>query len=137
MSIKVRSLDYYLKDMPYDGKRQVLLEMDKINAVMVQQLLEREKDYPTLRSMGFTDNEIQEYVDSSVETFQNVNKAMADNEREPLFQTPEDTFASSQAYVNLLKMKTDEELIEEFGCTIEEYQPKIIKKKLDKGGIEM
>lgn len=136
MAIQVRSIDYYLKDMSYESKKSVLRGINNINAVMVQQLLEKEKDYPSLRSMGFTDNEIQEYVQSSIDSFKAVNEAMIAGERYPLFQDPEDTLASSHEFMNLLRTKTDEELIQEFGCTIEEYEPKVYKKKSDRESIE-
>lgn len=132
MAIKVRSLDYYLKDMSDEAKKDVLLGINNINIVMIQQLLEKETNYPTLRSMGFSDSEIQEYVESSAESFKLVNEAMVAGERYPLFQHPEDTLESSQEYINLLRTKTDEELIEEFGCTIEEYEPKVYKKRSDR-----
>lgn len=132
MAMKIRALDYYLKDMPYEAKKDVLLGITNINGVMIRQLLEKGKNYPTLRSMGFSDSEIQEYVDASVESFEKVNEAMEKGERYPLFPNPEDTFSSAQEYMNLLQMKEDQELVEEFGCTIEEYEPKVYKKKSDK-----
>lgn len=137
MAIQVRSLDYYLKDMPYDAKKDVLLGIGNINGVVIKQLLEKEQNYPSFRSMGFSNNDIMQVLAMSAQSFKNVNKLMMDNGRYPLFQNPDDTFAASQEYMNLLRVKTDEELTQEFGCTIEEYKPRTYKKKAEVGDMQI
>ena len=86
MAIQVRSLDYYLKDMSYEAKKEVLQGIGNINGVMVKQLLEKEQNYPSFRSMGFTDSDISQCLQMSAQSFRAINQAMIAGERYPLFQ---------------------------------------------------
>ena len=69
-------------------------------------------------------------LSSSSSKFSSINKLMTENERPPLFSSPEDTYGCAQKYVDLLKEKTEEELNQEFGCSWEDYKPATYKKRV-------
>lgn len=125
MAIQVRPLDYYLKDMDFPAKKRVLDALRIINQPMVKFLLEKDRGYPSFRSMGFSDADIQRYVKLCARQFQDVNTAMIAGGRYPLFSDPKDIAASARTYFDLFTLKTDEVLIQEFGCIIEEYVPRV------------
>lgn len=61
---------------------------------------------------------------------------MIENERYPLFDNAKDTYKSALQYLDLLKDCNEEELIKKFGCTWEDYVPKICPKKENENPIE-
>lgn len=118
-----RSIDYYIKNLSIDVRQDIFNLLREINPSIVQKMLEKEENYPSWRSMGIKDNEIQMMLSASSTKFSSINKLMTDNERPPLFTRPKDTYGCAQKYVDLLKEKTPEELKREFGCSWEDYVP--------------
>ena len=92
----------------------------------VKCLLEKDEGYPKYKRMGLTNEEIFNQIKKTIARFEAVNDIMIANERYPLFTDPSDTFQSSQEYTEMLERKSEEELIEFFGCTWDDYEPKSI-----------
>ena len=124
-----RELDYYMKNLPFDVRQEIINRIDKINSAIVKELLEKNEGYPSFKSMGYSKENVLTLLKQSTERFKNVNDIMIENERYPLFSNPKDTYNSSLEYVEILKKKTPEELLEKFGCTWEDYKPLIYKKE--------
>lgn len=119
-----RIIDYKIKGLSFEVRWELWKRLDNINRAMVKHLLEKPQGYTTFRSYGLTDQQIQAEVERYIERFKHVNSYMCENDRDPLFTNPEDTYASSCEYVDLLEHKKPEELVEMFGCSIEDYVPK-------------
>ena len=126
----IRAIDYYIKNLDFDVRQDIFKALDNIGNFKVKCLLEKNEDYPIFRSMGLTDEQISDQLIKATGKFSAVNNIMTDNERYPLFEKPEDTYESSKQYVELLTKQEEKALIEKFGCTWEDYVPKIYKKKL-------
>lgn len=127
-----RAIDFLIKGLNFNVRQDIFKSLEDIGVKTVEQLLEKEKGYPTYKKLKYTDEQINQQVLKSVPRFQKVNEIMLDNERYPLFSNPEDTYKSANEYVNLLKKKTLEELKEEFGSDWENYIPKKYDKDLNK-----
>lgn len=128
--MKDRAIDFYIKGLPFESRQNIFEGLENIGVRTVERLLEKDEDYPSYKRMKYNDEQIRQQVFQSVPRFQAINNIMIQNERYPLFSNPEDTYQSAMEYVNLLKKKTKEELLQEFGCSWEEYVPKkyILKK---------
>ena len=118
-----RSIDYYIKNLSTDVRQEIFNLLREVNPSIVQKLLEKEEGYPSWKSMGIKDDEIQMMLAASTAKFYSINKLMVANKRPPLFAKSKDTYGCAQKYVDLLKEKTEEELNQEFGCSWEEYVP--------------
>lgn len=129
--MSIRAIDYYVKNLPLDVRQEIFKKMDDVNPVRVSELLEKDQNYKSFRYKGYSDDDILEALKQSSLDFEAVNNIMTENERYPLFDNVKDTYKSSLQYVDLLKRCKEEELIEKFGCTWEEYIPQIYKKKED------
>lgn len=128
MAIRIRAIDYYIKNLPFDVRQEVYKKMKKVNPTIVNYLLERDMNYPSFRKIVLSEEGIEKWLAKSTANFEAVNNVMTENERYPLFEDAADTYKSAAEYVELLKLRTDEELVNMFGCTWEEYTPKIYKK---------
>ena len=119
-----RALSYYTKGLSIDVRQRLFdyLKND-INSIAIKYFLEKEEGYPSFRSMGFTDDQIQLMCDSYIEKFEHANRIMAENGRPPLFADPRDSFQCAKKHVELMKLQSGEELVELFGCTYEDYVP--------------
>ena len=126
-----RAIDFYIKRLELDIRQDIFKKLEDIGVKSVEKLLEKNDGYPTFKKMKYTEEQIDRQVSKSIPKFQQVNQVMIDNERYPLFSKPEDTYKSAIEYVNLLKKKTKEELLEEFGCDWENYVPKKYSKELN------
>lgn len=124
-----RAIDYYIKNLDIDVRQEIFNMLRDVNPSIVKKLLEKNDDYPSWRSMGISSDEIQTMLLSSSTKFSSINKLMTENERPPLFTSPEDTYGCAQKYVDLLKEKTEEELNQEFGCSWEDYKPTTYQKR--------
>ena len=124
-----RSIDYYIKNLDIEVRQEIFTKLREVNPSIVKNLLEKDDDYPTWKSIGIEDDGILQMLSKSSTRFSSINKLMTDNQRPPLFEKPSDTYKSAQKYVDLLKEKTKEELEEEFGCSWEEYVPETYQKK--------
>lgn len=124
-----RSIDFFVKGLSFDVRQEVFQGLDKIGLGKIEKLLEKNDGYPIYRSMGYSDDQIANQEAKSVVRFQAVNDIMTSNERYPLFSNPEDTYQSAKEYLNLLKKKSKEELLAEFGCLWEDYIPRVYIKK--------
>ena len=118
-----RAIDYYIKNLSIEVRQEVFNMLKDVNPSIVQKILEKEEGYPSWKSMGLTDNEIQMMLSASTAKFYSINKLMVANKRPPLFAKSKDTYGCAKKYVDLLKEKTPEELEEEFGCSWEDYVP--------------
>ena len=118
-----RAIDYYIKNLSIEARQDIFNMLREINPSIVQKMLEKEDGYPSWKSMGINDSEIQMMLDASSQKFSAINKLMLDNKRPPLFAKTKDTYNCAQKYVDLLKEKTPEELQKEFGCSWEDYKP--------------
>ena len=119
-----RALDYYAKGLPIDARQRLFDHMDReISETMMKWLAERKEGYPSLCGCGFSDGQIRQIGESYVEKFEHPNQVMADYGRLPLFGDSHDSFRSAQEYLELMKIRSDEELLQLFGCSFEDYVP--------------
>ena len=126
-----RAIDYYIKNLSIEVRQEVFNMLRDVNPSIVQKILEKEEGYPSWKSMGLTDNEIQMMLSASTAKFYSINKLMVANKRPPLFAKSKDTYSCAKKYVDLLKEKTPEELEKEFGCSWEDYVPAKYERKAD------
>lgn len=127
-ALDLRYIDYYIKGLPFDIRQELFNRIDSIGEMTVKCLLEKDEGYPKYKRMGLTNEEIFNQIKKTIARFEAVNDIMIANERYPLFTDPSDTFQSSQEYTEMLERKSEEELIEFFGCTWDDYEPKVYKK---------
>ena len=125
-----KSIDYYIKNLSIDVRQEIFNMLRDVNPSIVQKLLEKEEGYPSWKSMGASDNDIQMMLAASTAKFYSINKLMVANNRPPLFAKSKDTYRCAQKYVDLLKEKTPEELEKEFGCSWEDYVPEKYERKV-------
>ena len=118
-----RSIDYYIKNLSIDVRQKIFNLLREVNPSTVQKLLEKDKGYPSWKSMGIQDEAIAVMLSKSATRFSSINQVMIDNNRPPLFEKSSDTYDSAQKYGDLLKEKTEDELNKEFGCSWEDYVP--------------
>lgn len=127
--MKLREIDYYIKDLPFMVRQEIFKRLDNVNSIRAKYLLEKEQNYTSYRSMGLSDEDILKQLNKSAFDFEAVNEVMIENERYPIFEDPRDTYQSAKIYFEILTKRSDEELVEKFGCIFEEYVPRIYKKK--------
>lgn len=126
-----RVIDYYIKGLPLGVRQDIFKGLQDIGSMTIKCLLEKKEGYPKYKRMGLSDEQILNQIERAKEEFEAVNNIMMKNERYPLFEDSSDTYKASGEYIELLKKRKEEELIEKFGCTFEEYIPRIYKKKVD------
>ncbi|MCD7840677.1 MAG: hypothetical protein LUG46_08645 [Erysipelotrichaceae bacterium] len=130
----MRKVDFLTKGLPVKTRRRFFKLMDDINPVSVEYLLDKPNNYKMLRSMNYTDENIEDYLARKINDFKAVNDFMIDNNRYPVFTNPNDTYQSSIEYHELLDMQPIENLQNEFGCKYADYVPKsyrLLKCPLD------
>ncbi len=117
-----KALDYYMKGLPIEVRQKLFYHMKtEISGTMIGWFLEKENGYPSFRSCGFSDDEIELIGERYAEKFEHANQIMADNERPPLFSDPHDSYRSAQEHTELMKERRDEELARMFGCSFADY----------------
>ncbi len=121
-----RPIDYYIKHLPFKVRQEIFRLMEEINPVRVKDLIEKPIEYPGLKMRGYSDAAIEEYIEDAQQDFMNVNICMNKNNRPSLFSDPCDTYRSSIEYNDLMKKKTPDELVKQFGCTWDDYVPIIL-----------
>ena len=115
------ALDYKMKGLPIDIRQRLFDHMTReISETMMEWFLEKDDGYPALHDCGFSDGDIQLVFEAYAEKFERANRYMTENGRPPLFSNPHDAHLSAKEYVELMKRRTDEELIDMFGSTLEE-----------------
>ena len=119
-----KALDYYMKGLSIEVRQKLFYHMKtEISETMVRLFLEKEDGYPSFRSCGFSEDEIELIGETYAEKFEYANQIMADNGRPPLFSDPHDSFRSAQEHAELMKERSDEELVRMFGCSSADYVP--------------
>ena len=132
-----RALNYYLKGLSIEVKQKIFDKFrNDINAVMIKQLLEKEEGYTSFKMAGYTDENIAQVAEMYSHKFEGINEIMEENDREPLFSDPSDSYKSSLEYVDIFSLKTKEELVARFGTDLDSYEPKVLKKTLEKADRE-
>ena len=119
-----RALDFRMKGLPADVRQELFCYLHyDISETTILWFLEKEAGYPSFRSCGFSEGDIELIGESYVEKFEHPNQVLAEHGRPPLFSDPHDSFKSAQQYEELMKLRSKEELRALFGCTFAEYQP--------------
>jgi hypothetical protein len=129
--LDIREIDYYIKGLPLGVRQNIFRGLQGIGSMTIKCLLEKNEGYPKYKRMGLSDDKILNQIERAKKEFEAVNNIMMENERYPLFKDASDTYRASGEYVELLMKRKEEELIKKFGCTFEEYIPRIYKKKID------
>jgi len=112
-----RALSYYMKGLSMEVRQRLFSFLrNDISATMTRWFLEKPDDYPSLRSCGFSDSDIQAIAATYAERFRLANQVMAENGRPPLFADLDDSYRCAQEYTELMKLRPDEELAALFGC---------------------
>ena len=119
-----KALDYYMNGLPIEVRQTLFYHMKtEISGTMIRWFLEKEDGYPSFRSCGFSDDEIELIGETYVVKFEHANQIMADNGRPPLFSDPHDSYQSAQEHAELMKERSSEELARMFGCSFADYVP--------------
>ncbi len=124
-----RKLDYYDKGLSMDDRQELFtcFKWD-IGGPIMKKFLEKEDGYKSFHRCDFTDENIKAIWDEVyIKKVARVNSIMERNNRPPLFSDITDSFQSAKEYFDLFQIRSDEELIEFFGCTYEDYVPETIK----------
>ena len=139
----LRMIDYYVKNLPFDARQEIFNALEKVNVLAVEKMLEKESDYPSFRSIGYSDETIASHLRKKSLHFQRVNELMVKNGRPPLFADPSDTYECSLRYVEIMRHYRQSEndskypsltdfgkerewvdiLIEKMGCAWDDYIP--------------
>lgn len=120
----MRRIDFYTKGLPEENRKVVFQKLDDINPVSVSRIIEKPDDYPAFRRMGFSDDDINDYVLRMVAKFDDLNNYMMENNRYPLFSNAKDSYKSAVEYVDILQVIPMEQLVKEFGTDYEHYVPR-------------
>jgi hypothetical protein len=128
-----RALDFLMKGLPIDVRQKIYSKFNEdISPMMMKGFLEKESGYRIFRASGYTDSQIAQIEEMYSHKFEDLNEIMVENDREPLFSNPPDSYQSAQEYVEIFKQRTKEELVEMFGADYASYQPKVLKKAIEK-----
>ena len=113
-----RALDYYMKGLSIEVRQALHNHMSReISETMVKWFLEKQDGYPSFRSCGYSDGDIELIGEAYAQKFEHANKIMADNGRPPLFGDPHDSYRSAQEHAEMMKERSGEELAGMFGCS--------------------
>lgn len=118
-----RVVDYYVKGLSIDVRQSIFEALREMSDSQMDLLLERDIGYRSFRSWYYTDQDIEDQINMSIVDFKNVNEILIKNGRYPLFPNPEDAYGSAKEYKRIMKKRTKEELLTEFGCTWQDYIP--------------
>ena len=119
-----KALDYYMKGLSIEVRQALFYQMKtEISGTMIKWFLEKEDGYPSFRSCGFSEDEIELIGETYAEKFEHANQIMADNGRPPLFSDPHDSYQSAQEHAELMKERSSEELARMLGCSFADYVP--------------
>ena len=122
-----RRLDYLLRGLSGVESSTVFHCLEDIGHYNIQSMLEKEEGYPSLRELGYSDKAISKLEVLVGDRFKAVNDHLAKLNRCPFFEDPYDTFASAKEYLELLKKRPYQELVEYFGAEYFDYVPKTLK----------
>ena len=125
-----RAVDFYIKGLPFDDRQEIFKRLETV-APKIEKLLEKPLGYPRYRSVGYTDEQIASQESKGSASFRAVNDFVLSVGRRPFFSNPDDTYVSATEYVELMKKRTKEELAGIFGCSWEEYVPKILPQEAE------
>lgn len=101
--MSIRMIDYYVKNLPFVARQEIFKALDNINAFTIEKMLEKEKGYPTYRSIGYSDVQIESNLKKQSVRFERVNQLMIKNSRPPIFADPSDTYNCSLRYVAIMR----------------------------------
>ena len=142
--MSIRMIDYYVKNLPFDSRQEIFDALEKVNVSAVEKMLEKEEGYPRFRSVGYSDEDIASHLRKKSLHFLRVNELMIKNGRPPLFPDPDDTYACSKIYVEIMRRYREREsdspypssltdfgkrremvdvLIKKMGCSWSDYVP--------------
>ena len=142
-----RMIDYYVKGLSFDERQRIFNALEAVGTYLVEKLLEKPQGYPTYRSMYYDDEDIASQERKGAARFATVNEIIRQSRRPPLFPQPDDTYASAERYVALMRRYRRKESdtaypdITDFGhwrepvavleglmgCRWEDYQPEEIE----------
>lgn len=148
--MSIRMIDYYVKGLPFDSRQEIFKALEDVHTGAVRKMLEKEEGYPSYRSIGCTDEDIESQLQKGSERFRRVNELMIKNGRPPLFADPLDTYACSLRYVEIMRRYREREsdsalpsltdfgkrretvdlLVKIMGCTWSDYVPEKYSKPL-------
>ena len=73
-----KALDYYMNGLPIEVRQTLFYHMKtEISGTMIRWFLEKEDGYPSFRSCGFSDDEIELIGETYVVKFEHANQIMA------------------------------------------------------------
>ncbi len=125
--MKLKILDYLTKGLNLEVRQIILEKLNNISSMSLKRVLERPDDYPTLKRIGYTKEQIDEYLDNILKHFMSLNKYIERQNRNPFFNT-NDVYECAKHYFYILEMREEEELKNIMGCSYEEYKPQILYK---------
>ena len=125
--IKRRKIDFYIKGLSMDVRQNVFKKMDAINPISVEHLLEKPEGYPYFKSIHYTQSDIDQYLQRMKKLFDDANNYMIENQRYPIFLNTNDSYKCAQEYIDVLTLRPLTELEKEFGCSFQDYVPRVYR----------
>ena len=122
-------LSYHLKGLPFDTRQEIHKRVDAVGVRAMENCLEAPDGYPGWRSVGYNDDDLARHLEKIKGRLRAVNEAVVLAERMPLFENPEDTYASAKTYFQLTEKRTPEELMAHFDCSFQDYWPPLNPSK--------
>ncbi len=120
--MKLRILDYLTKGLNLEIRQIILEKLNNISSMSLKRVLEKPEGYPTLKRIGYTGEQIDEYLNNILKHFISFNEYIEKQNRKPFFNT-NDVYECAKRYFYILEIREEEELKNIMGCSYEEYEP--------------
>lgn len=120
----MRKMDFYLKGWKTMERQDFYKLMDKISPdemyrIVNENLLEK-----------YSEEKRRVLKEKKEYEFKRVNRYLKEHKTCPIFNNPKDIKKSSIKYIDLMQFHKDSKLLEEyFGCSFEEYVPKVYEEE--------
>ncbi len=105
-----RIIDYLDKCLDLEERQTLSEKINRLPDQTIQMILEKDNNYPSFRSMGYSNEDISNVNKKLSSLFIDINNYMIGKGITPLFTNPSDTYLSSQEYEHIIS-KQDEEII--------------------------
>lgn len=120
--MKLRILDYLTKGLSLEIRQIILEKLNNISPMSLKRVLEKPEGYPTLKGIGYTNEQIDKYLNNILNRFICFNEYIEKQNRKPFFNTS-DVYECAKQYFYILERREEEELKNIMGCSYEEYEP--------------
>ena len=122
-----KKTDFLLKGADSWLQQTVLQKMRDLDPEEMEYLTEKDAGYPKFKEEDFSDEYIRLTEEESATAFKEINELLAKYGRRPFFTDPDDTCRSAKEYLDLMKRRPYQELVELFGAVFGDYEPEVLE----------